>query len=179
MTVPLMILAVLSVLGGFIGFPHELGHTLGIHHWLDAFLATSVKMEATEMTLNTELILMAVTIILILVMIVLARTIFLSNKSVPNSDDEAMPLWKEVIYYKYYIDEIYAAVIVKPLNRISGLLYHYIERSGIDAMVNGIGTSVVNWSQLLRLTQTGGLGFYVGAMVVSIIVLIILMFVKI
>ncbi len=179
MTVPLMILAVLSVLGGFIGFPHELGHTLGIHHWLDAFLATSVKMEATEMTLNTELILMAVTIILILVMIVLARTIFLSNKSVPNSDDEAMPLWKEVIYYKYYIDEIYEAVIVKPLNRISGLLYHYIERSGIDAMVNGIGTSVVNWSQLLRLTQTGGLGFYVGAMVVSIIVLIILMFVKI
>ncbi len=58
-------------------------------------------------------------------------------------------------------------------------MYHYSERSGIDAMVNGIGTSIVNWSQLLRLTQTGGLGFYVMAMVVSIVVLIILMFIKI
>ncbi len=179
MTIPLMILAALSVLGGFIGFPHELGHTLGIHHWLDGFLATSVMMETVEMTLQTEMILMAITIVLIVAVILLARSIFVSGKSVPNSDDEAMPLWKEVIYYKYYIDEIYEAIVVKPLNRISGLMYHYIERSGIDAMVNGIGTSIVNWSQLLRLTQTGGLGFYVMAMVVSIVVLIILMFIKI
>ena len=136
-------------------------------------------MKKVEMTLNTELLLMAITIVLILIMILLARTIFVSKKSVPVSDDEAMPLWKEVIYYKYYMDEIYEAIIVKPLNRISGLWYHYIERSGIDAMVNGIGTSIVNWSQFLRLTQTGSLGFYVGAMVVSIVVLIILMFVKI
>lgn len=179
MTVPLMILAVLSVAGGFIGFPHELGHAIGIHHWLDGFLASSVKMEKVEITLNTELLLMAITIVLILVIIVVARTIFISKKSIPKNDDEAMPLLKEVIYYKYYMDEIYEAIIVKPINRISGLLYHYIERSGIDSAVNGIGTSIVNWSQLLRLTQTGSLGFYVGAMVVSIVVLIILMFVKI
>jgi NADH-quinone oxidoreductase subunit L len=178
MTIPLMILAALSVVGGFIGFPHELGHQLHLHHWLDGFLATSIKTGKIEMTLTTELILMAITIILILTVILIARTLFVSKNQVPKSDEAAMPLWKEVIYYKYYIDEIYEAVVVKPLNRISGLLYHYIEKSGIDAMVNGIGTSVVNWSQLLRLTQTGGLGFYVMAMVISILVLIILMFVR-
>jgi NADH-quinone oxidoreductase subunit L len=178
MTIPLMILAALSVVGGFIGFPHELGHQLHLHHWLDGFLATSIKTGKIEMTLTTELILMATTIILILTVILIARTLFVSKNQVPESDEAAMPLWKEVIYYKYYIDEIYEAVVVKPLNRISGLLYHYIEKSGIDAMVNGIGTSVVNWSQLLRLTQTGGLGFYVMAMVISILVLIILMFVR-
>jgi NADH-quinone oxidoreductase subunit L len=178
MTIPLMILAALSVVGGFIGFPHELGHQLHLHHWLDGFLATSIKTGKIEMTLTTELILMAITIILILTVILIARTLFVSKNKVPESDEAAMPLWKEVIYYKYYIDEIYEAVVVKPLNRISGLLYHYIEKSGIDAMVNGIGTSVVNWSQLLRLSQTGGLGFYVMAMVISILVLIILMFVR-
>ena len=178
MTIPLMILAALSVVGGFIGFPHELGHQLHLHHWLDGFLATSIKTGKIEMTLTTELILMATTIILILAVILIARTMFVSKNKVPESDEAAMPLWKEVIYYKYYIDEIYEAVVVKPLNRISGLLYHYIEKSGIDAMVNGIGTSVVNWSQLLRLSQTGGLGFYVMAMVISILVLIILMFVR-
>jgi len=176
MTIPLVILAVLSVVAGFIGFPHELGHVLGIHHWLDGFLATTVKVSSVEISLNTELLLMIITIVLILVMILLARTFYVAKNEVPKPDDEAMPLWKEVIYHKYYVDEIYEAIIVKPLNRISALLYQFIERSGIDALVNGIGTSVVNWSQLLRLTQTGGLGFYVIAMVVSIIVLTLLMF---
>ncbi|HNM32464.1 MAG TPA: NADH-quinone oxidoreductase subunit L [Chitinophagales bacterium] len=178
MTVPLMILAVLSTIGGFIGFPHELGHAIGIPHWLDRFLSTVVKMNSAEMTLNTELALMGITIALILAVILFARTLFISNKKVPASDDEAMSLWKEIVYYKFYIDELYEAIIVKPLNRISALIYQYIERSGIDAAVNGIGTSVVNWSQLLRLTQTGGLGFYVIAMVVSMIILLALMFVK-
>lgn len=178
MTVPLMILAVLSTVGGFIGFPHELGHAIGIHHWLDGFLSSVVKMNNVEMSLNTELALMGITIALILAVILLARTLFISNKKVPASDDEAMSLWKEIVYHKFYIDEIYEAIVVKPLNRISGLIYQYIERSGIDAVINGIGTSVDNWSQLLRLTQTGGLGFYVIAMVVSMIVLLALMFVK-
>ncbi len=176
MTIPLMILAGLSVVSGFIGFPHELGHVLGIHHWLDGFLATTVKVNSKEISLNTELILMLATIALILVMIFLAKTFYISRNEIPKSDDEAMPLWKEIIYHKYYIDEIYEAIIVKPLNRISGLIYHFVERSGIDAIVNGIGTSVVNWSQMLRLTQTGSLGFYVISMVISMIVLFVLMF---
>lgn len=179
MTIPLVILAFLSVVAGFIGFPHELGHVLGIHHWLDGFLATTIKVEAAEISLNTELLLMVVTIVLIFIMILLARLFYVSRNEIPKSDDEAMPLWKEIIYHKYYIDEIYEAIIVKPLNRISALIYQFIERSGIDAIVNGIGTSVVNWGQMLRLSQTGGLGFYVIAMVVSIIVLTVLMFLNI
>lgn len=178
MTIPLSILAVLSVIGGFIGFPHALGHELHIHHWLDGFLANAVKPNNVEMHLNTELLLMAITLVLIAVVIILARNIFISKKSIPQSDEAAMPLLKEVIYYKYYIDEIYEAIIVKPLNKIAGFLRDYIERSGIDAVVNGIGNSVVNWSQLLRLTQTGGLGFYVGAMVISMIVLLLFLILK-
>lgn len=178
MTIPLMLLAGLSTLGGFIGFPHELGHALGIHHWLDAFLKTSVKMQTVELTLNTELILMLVTIVLILIVILLAKIIFINNKSIPANDEVSMPLWKEIAYHKFYIDEIYEAIIIKPINRISALSYSYIEQSGIDAVVNGIGTSVVKWSQLLRLTQTGGLGFYVIAMVISMVILMALMFVK-
>src|SRR5207253_63299 len=135
----------------------------------DNFLSSSLVMPHAEMTLNTELILMGMTVLLILVVILIARNIFISKKSVPASDDAPIPLLREVVYHKYYVDEIYEAVIVKPLRRASVLFYNLVERSGIDGIVNGIGTSVVNWSQLLRLTQTGGLGFYVIAMVVSII----------
>lgn len=178
MTIPLMILAALSVIGGFIGFPHALGHAIGIHHWLDGFLASALKMHTVEIALNTELMLMAVTIVLILVVVLIAYTFFITKKSVPKSDDAAMPLLKEVAYYKFYVDEIYEAIVVKPLDKAARLLYQFFERSGIDAVVNGIGTSVVNWSQLLRLTQTGGLGFYVIAMVISMVVMIVLAFIK-
>jgi len=178
MTIPLVKLAVLSVIAGFIGFPHALGHEIHIHHWLDDFLSNSIKPNKVEMTLNTELLLMAITLVLIALVVFFARTLFISKKSIPQSDEVAMPLLKEIIYYKFYIDEIYEAIFVKPLNRISGLLRDYVERLGIDSIVNGIGTSVVNWSQLLRLTQTGNLGFYVGAMVISMIVLIVFMFLK-
>ena len=179
MTIPLMILAGLSIVAGFIGFPHALGHQLGIHHWLDKFLSSSVKVAEGKMELNTEMLLMAATVVLILIMIFLARFFFVSKKQIPNADDAPMSLGKEIVYHKYYIDEIYEAIIVKPLNRISALMYLFIEKSGIDGLVNLIGTSIVNWSQLLRLTQTGSLGFYVIAMVISIVALILITVIKI
>jgi len=178
MTIPLIVLAALSAVGGFVGFPHELGHAVGIHHWLDGFLASSIKLQEANISLNTELILMTITIVLILSVVFVAKIIYINKKSVPEADEAAMPLFKEIAYNKFYIDEIYEAIIVNPLDKLSRFFYQYIERSGIDSIVNGIGTSVTNWSQLLRLSQTGGLGFYVIAMVVGMIVLIILAFVK-
>lgn len=178
MTIPLIVLAILSAIGGFIGIPHEVGKAIGIHHWLDGFLAGAVKPNHVELSLNTEILLMTITVILILLVIMTARFIFLNKNQVPQKDEEAMSLWKEIVYHKYYIDEVYEAIIVKPINRIAGLLYQYAERLGIDALINGVGTSVINWSQFLRLSQTGSLGFYVGAMVIGMIVFIALMFFK-
>ncbi len=177
MTIPLMVLAVLSVVGGFIGFPHELGHVLNIHHWLDGFLASTLKMDTLEMSFNTEMVLMAVTVMLIALVIIIASILFVSKKQIPAEDEAPMSLIKEVIYHKYYIDELYDALIVKPMDKIAVLFYGSMERLGIDAFVNNIGTSVINWSQLLRLSQTGGLGFYVMAMVISIVLLMLMFFV--
>ena len=86
------------------------------------------------MTLNTELILMLVTIVLILMVILLAKIIFINNKSIPTNDEVSMPLWKEIAYHKFYIDEIYETIIIKPINRIHPYLIHCIEQSGIDAV---------------------------------------------
>lgn len=177
MTAPLIILAVLSVVGGFIGFPHKLGNVFHIHHWLDHYLSGVLVMNSPEITLNTELGLMAMTIVLILIVIGIAWKLFIAKRQIPENDEAPLPLLKEIIYHKYYVDEIYEAIIIKPLDRISKLTYSFIERSGIDALVNGIGASVLNWSQLFRLTQTGGLGFYVITMVIGIILLFIFMFI--
>ncbi len=178
MTIPLVILSILSIIAGFIGFPHGLGHQLGIHHWLDAFLASAIKVTEVKMELNTELVLMIVTVVLILIMILLARWMFVSKKQIPEKDEEPMSIIKQVVYHKYYIDELYSALIVRPIEKLSSLVHQFIEKSGIDGLVNLVGVSLVNWSQLLRLTQTGSLGFYVIAMVMGIVVLLIITFLK-
>ena len=125
MTIPLMILAGLSVVAGFIGFPHALGHQLGIHHWLDNFLSSSVKVAEGKMELNTEMLLMAATVVLILIMIFLARFFFVSKKQIPNADDAPMSLGKEIVYHKYYIDEFYSWLFAGGTRALVTMLWKY------------------------------------------------------
>jgi NADH-quinone oxidoreductase subunit L len=176
MTLPLIVLAVLSVIGGFIGFPHALGHTMGIHHALDHFLTGTVLVPVSEMSLNTELLLMGITIVLILGVILLAHRLFVGQGRVPASDEKPRPLWEEVITYKYYVDEIYEALIVKPMDKIASRLYRFVEVSGIDGLVNGLGAGVTKFSSVLRLVQTGNIGTYLLIMVLAMVVFVALHF---
>jgi NADH-quinone oxidoreductase subunit L len=76
-----------------------------------------------------------------------------------------------VLENKWYVDELYDAVIVKPIQGLSSLLDKFVERSGIDGVVNGVG-KVVRWgSERIRLLQTGQVGFYIFVMVLGIIAL--------
>jgi NADH-quinone oxidoreductase subunit L len=79
----------------------------------------------------------------------------------------------KLLYNKYYIDELYDAIIVKPLYWLSGIAESVIERLGIDKLVNGFGSAVVAGSRAVRLLQAGNIGFYIFIMVVSVIVLLV------
>jgi NADH-quinone oxidoreductase subunit L len=74
---------------------------------------------------------------------------------------------EKVLYNKYYIDELYENIIVKPTRGLSDAFYSFGEFI-IDGVVNGIGWGVKQTSGQLRRLQTGSIGFYVFAMVVSI-----------
>jgi len=174
MTFPLIVLAILSTIGGFLGFPHGIGHTMGIHHWIDGFLSSSVTVTENDVNLNRELMLIGITIAAILVVILLAKNIFVTNKKIPAADGEPASLWSEIVYHKFYVDEIYEAIIVKPMNKFASLLNEWIEKSGIDTVVNGIGSAVLSWSSMMRYTQNGNLGFYVIAMVLGVAVFLLL-----
>jgi NADH-quinone oxidoreductase subunit L len=77
---------------------------------------------------------------------------------------------------KWYIDELYDAVIVRPLEGLSKILDKYVERMGIDGIVNGVGKTVRWGSDRVRLIQTGQVGFYIFAMVIGITILFALSF---
>jgi len=173
MTIPLVVLAILSVIGGLIGIPAifmEGGHKL--EHFLAPVFAESTKLQhAHQIEHSTEYMLMAVSSGLALVAIIFAITRF-SKKPELNEPGGA----GKVLANKWYVDEIYDAVIVKPLNGLGKFLNNVMERSVIDGAVNGVGKFLQYGSRQIRLVQSGQVGSYVLLMVLGILVFFVLQF---
>jgi len=106
-----------------------------------------------------------------IILIIIAYVVYVKNNTVPAAEGSTSGLHK-LVYNKYYVDELYNAIIVKPLYWISGKVEVFIEKSGIDRIVNGFGDVVVGGSKVTRLLQNGNIGFYIFIMVISIIVLL-------
>ena len=74
------------------------------------------------------------------------------------------------------MDELYDAIIVKPINKLGVIANNYFERSGIDALVNGVGRMVNYGSRQMRWLQSGQVGSYVLLMVISMLLFFVLQF---
>ena len=165
MTIPLIVLAVLSAIGGIIGIPESLGG----HHWLSAWLSPVILHHPDAADHNTEYMLMGITIVGVLVSIFFAYSKYVSKSHVPVPDEAQRPALSNLSYNKFYIDELYDAVIRKPLDAFSTFFYKVLDTKVIDGIVNGLGWSTNEASKGLRLVQSGNVGFYILMMVVGII----------
>lgn len=174
MTIPLVLLAVLSTIGGFIGIPEVLGGSNWLHHFLSGVIVSSPEGGAVHaLSHSLEMNLMYASVGAVVVVIVIAFIVYVSRKTVPAADEDSGGLHK-VLYNKYYIDEIYQQLFVKPTYWFSDKLYTIGEHKIIDGIVNAVGRSVEKGSSVLRLVQNGSLGFYLFAMVIGIIVILFL-----
>ncbi len=165
MTIPLIVLAVLSAVGGIIGIPHSLGGD----HWLSAWLSPVIMHHAAAPDHATEYMLMGITIVGVIISIVIAYTRYVSKNHVPLPETQARSGFAGLSYNKFYIDEIYDAIIRKPLDALSGFFYKIMDTRIIDGIVSGLGWGTNEASKGLRLIQTGNVGFYIFMMVVGII----------
>jgi NADH-quinone oxidoreductase subunit L len=178
MTVPLIILAVLAVGGGFLGIPD--GH----NHWLHFFLKPSYAFGHSGTWIfdphhfnAEEAKLMGFAVAGALAAIYFAYMMYRKNNVLPDESEETMGKTQRVIFNKYYVDEIYDAVIRKPLDVISDFAYRFMEIRFVDAIVNGIGNGARWAGEGIRQLQTGSLGFYVFMMsIAAIVILFIQMF---
>ena len=176
-TIPLIILAFLSMVGGLIGIPEFMSsnsHKLG--KFLDPIFANSnAILVKHEIPHQTEWILTGVSTILILIVSVWVWNKY--KKDQPETAEETG--FAKVLQNKWYVDELYDAIIVKPLKSLSLFLNNVIERSGIDGLVNGVGRGINYGSRQIRLLQSGQVGTYILMMVIGTIVLFIIqMFAK-
>jgi NADH-quinone oxidoreductase subunit L len=171
MTIPLVILAIFSFAGGLVGIPEVLMHG---GHQLNEFLAPVFAESTRRMTPHTidhtmELILMFGLMAVILIVIILAWKKFSGYQ---KTDAEETGLGK-VLQNKWYVDELYEAVITKPVNAF-GKGLEKLDRFGIDWVVNTVGRTVQYASRQLRLLQSGQVGSYVLLMVLGMILLFVL-----
>lgn len=165
MTIPLIILSVLSAIGGIIGIPHSLGG----NHWLSQWLSPVIKHHAAAPDHATEYMLMGITVVGVIISILIAYSRYIKSSHIPLADDQKRTALAGLSYNKFYFDEIYDAVIRKPLDVLSGFFYRVMDTKIIDGIVNGLGWSTNEASKGLRLVQSGNVGFYIFMMVVGII----------
>lgn len=173
MTIPLIVLAVLSALGGLIGIPAVLGGG----HWLENFLApvfevSKSKTNALTLDHTTEYVLMALSVTAALLSMLYAYVRYVKQGHIPANDRTDRGLLARLSYNKFYIDQVYHSFITRPLDTLSGVFYKTVDKAGIDGIVNGFGKGAVEASKSFRLLQTGMVGFYIFMMVAGILALL-------
>lgn len=174
MTIPLIILAILSVIGGFIGVPHIYGIHTYLKDWLDPIFAKSTTVLQTihpvgEPSLTTELILVAAAVIVSVIGILLAYKKYLHK----DTFEEPKGFGK-VLENKYYVDEIYEKGIVEPIQKTSeNFLWKIFDIKIIDGAVNGIARYISNISFDWRKIQTGVIQDYTTISVAGVVLIIV------
>lgn len=162
MTFPLIILAVLSVIGGYIGIPEVLGG----HHELSAYLSPVVPTSVHHLSHETEYLLMGASTLLVVLVIALTWLKFRNYKA------EAEPVgFFKLLANKWYVDELYNKAVVLPLAALAGFLNKIFEPKVVDGAINGVGKTVNYASRQIRWLQSGQVGAYILLMVIGMIVL--------
>ncbi|MDO7884356.1 NADH-quinone oxidoreductase subunit L [Hymenobacter cheonanensis] len=175
MTLPLIVLAILSAVGGFMGAPMFVGK-----HYLADYLAPIFTYSkqilpaafTTEPEHSTELMLMGISVLVAVVGIVLAYVQYVARAQRPAEDDAQRSAPENLVYHKYYVDELYNSLIVKPIMALSTGLYKFVENGIIDPIANGVGRVTLAGGQLLRNVQTGSVETYLILMVIGIVLIL-------
>ena len=171
MTMPLVVLAILAVVAGFLGIPEVFAKDA---HWLEHFLApvfaeSTARQGVHTISHSTEYALMGATVAAILVIVFIAI-----KKFTNHAPAERAAGFAKVLQDKWYVDELYEAIINKPLMAFSRFLNNVVERSLIDGVVNGVGRLVQYGGRQLRWLQSGQVGSYILIMVAATVIFFII-----
>lgn len=166
MTIPLMILAVLSVIGGLLNIPEIFGGHAALNHFLSPVFSAA-KGTAHAVSHSTEIILMSIAVLGAVAMIVFAWIKFVKGNAIPAPDEAERPALPKLLFRKYYVDEIYNKIFEQPMLCLSSL-FHKIDVYIIDGIVNTMGSLTVWIGGKARLLQAGTIGYYLVFIVLSI-----------
>ncbi len=172
MTIPLMVLAVLASVAGFLGMPGWMSDNHILNHFLHPIVEGSSHFHPSEFFEYTVL---GISIVVLAVIIFSVRNYYITKSIVPESD-EAETGFSKVLSHKYYIDEIYNTLFVKPIEALSVFLHKVVDNQIVDGIVNSIAWCVKQSANLLRLLQDGKLEWYMVGMVAGVLLILVFNF---
>jgi NADH-quinone oxidoreductase subunit L len=175
MTIPLVVLAILSVVGGFIGIPESLGGGDRFGRFLEpVFEAANSKLSLPYHDVSiTEYLLMVVSVAIAVTAIIYARRIYLEKNDIARRASERFSGLYNLLLNKYYIDEVYSAAIVTPTVKGSDkLLWKGFDVGAIDGLINFSAKATDYASQLFKRVQSGVVQSYAVVFVAGILFII-------
>jgi NADH-quinone oxidoreductase subunit L len=170
MTIPLIILGILSIFGGFLNLPFLFGGKLNFSQFLQSAVSSKIT---EEMSHSTEIALILLSVTVLSLVIFYAYRIFIRKAVIPACDDEPTTAMARMITNKFYIDEIYAFLFEKPFGSLSNFLFKTVETNILNPIVDGVGELTDVLGTLTRRLQRGNMSFYFFAMVAGILLFII------
>jgi NADH-quinone oxidoreductase subunit L len=166
-TFPLIVLGTLAAVGGLINLP---GSTW-LHHYLSPLFSKATEEHALG---STEYMLMGIALVGAFVGIGIAYSKYIKQNNVPEEDDKITGFAK-VLYNKYYVDEFYETLFVKPINVLSRFFRDYIE-TAVSGFIFGLGKVTLELGSQGRKLHNGNTGFYLFAFVLGVIGMISYLF---
>jgi NADH-quinone oxidoreductase subunit L len=170
MTVPLMVLSVLSVFGGFLNIPALFGGNLSFSAYLDSAVVSKTSEEISH---TTEIGMILLSVALLAVIIYWAYQTFVKKAEIPSGDEVKLTPIQLIITNKFYIDEFYRAAFEKPFGNLSNFLFKKIETIILGPAVEGVGMFTSMVGDLTRKLQRGNMSFYFFAMVAGILLFVV------
>ncbi|AFN73380.1 NADH dehydrogenase subunit L [Melioribacter roseus P3M-2] len=173
MTIPLMILAFLSVVGGYIGIPEVFSGEHGnlFEVWLEPVYQPAMEKLSIYgfHTHFEEILLMAISVALALTGIYAALYIYTKKPEIARKASEKFAALYRILLNKYYVDELYEAAVVQPIQKGSEkILWKFTDAAVIDGVVNGTARLIGGLSGVIRKIQNGFVQFYAFIMMMGI-----------
>ncbi|MFN7728880.1 MAG: NADH-quinone oxidoreductase subunit L [Bdellovibrio sp.] len=178
MSIPLIVLALLSIVGGWIGIPHVIGEVLPGHpgnflqHWFQQSIKPIPGMTPFDVT--TEWILMGASVLLAVFSALIAYQMYVRAPKLPEKVAKALGPVSKLVDNKYFVDEAYFVAIINPLVKASKGLWYYIDVNFIDKTTYVITDVVRGGGSLVRSLQNGNIQVY--AMYISLGLVLALLF---
>lgn len=181
MLIPLIVLGMLSLIGGWVGVPHVLSEYLGhipnfFEHWLEGTIQPIPQWTAGDHAV--ELGLMGVSVLAALIFAVLAYHLYVNKPETPGKIAKFFGGAYQLVFNKYWIDEVYFKTIIDPLVSGSRSLWYYVDVNVIDKATYWIGDISKGMGQFVKGLQSGNMQQYAMYVALGLVISISFIFVR-
>lgn len=181
MTIPLIVLAVLSVIGGWIGIPEVIGHTFGhipnyLMEWLGPVIKPIPNITAADHSLEWGL--MGASLGIASVSAFIAYHFYVKSPEIPGKIANSIKPFYELVFKKYLVDELYFKAIINPLIEVSRKIWYYIDVNFIDKITYVVADLIKGGGGVTRSLQTGNVQIYAMYIAIGLVIALSIIIIK-